>query len=238
MRTQALPSPSAGPWRRGPHLTDRDRDIIRWVTGWGAVTADQVAQQFFHRPDGSEGLRAAYRRVEALAAMRLLLYQRETGVPCKVIRATRRGAEVAGLALAPAPFVAHDFQHALAVIDVAEEELRKHPGAQLITERQLRAERHRELAAGTRTPGTGRIPDAVLVVPMPSGRPPYRVAIEVDLARKDRRTVEAILHQYAFETYDLVWWFVPPQRFDRMREIVEAAGPRRVQVRTHGSPRH
>ena len=52
---------------RGPQLTERDREILRWMTRHGVVTAELVGRRFFWRPAVNDyGKWAAYRRLRAL----------------------------------------------------------------------------------------------------------------------------------------------------------------------------
>jgi hypothetical protein len=92
-------------WRaRSPHLTDRDIDIIRWITRHGVVTADLVGRRFFWRPQlQTYGRRATYRRLNALCRLGLILDKREYGTPHNVVRTTRAGSRLADVAFVPLP---------------------------------------------------------------------------------------------------------------------------------------
>jgi hypothetical protein len=210
---------------RGPQLTDRDLDIVRWVTRHGVVTADLVGRRFFWRPElGTYGQRATYRRLNALCRLGVILDKKEYGTPHKVVRATRKGARLADVGIRPAPFVLSELQHTLAVVALSEYLLHQHPDAELVTERELRGQRLREILAGTREHGLGRVPDAVLHFPQQGGPDgaTTTVAIELDLTRKDQRALERIVSQYAYERFDRVWWYVKPFRVERMRTIVRS----------------
>lgn len=64
---------------RGPQLTERDREILRWMTRHGVVTAELVGRRFFWRPAVNDyGKWAAYRRLRALRELGLILSE---GVP-------------------------------------------------------------------------------------------------------------------------------------------------------------
>jgi hypothetical protein len=61
------------------------------------------------------------------------------------------------------------------------------------------------------------------------------VAVELDLARKDRRALERMVRQYDHERVDAVWWYVAPQRVDRTRAIVTGLDAQdRIEVRPWG----
>ncbi|HEV3189796.1 MAG TPA: hypothetical protein VGY54_04825 [Polyangiaceae bacterium] len=222
---------------RGPKLTDRDVEIIRWITRHGVVTADLVGRRFFWRPQlQAYGRRATYRRLNALCRLGLILDKKEYGTPHNVIRTTRVGARLADVGVRPAPFVLSELQHTLAVVALGEYLLHENPGAELTTERELRVERLKQTLASTREHGRGRVPDAVLRLRPDARGVRESIAVELDLTRKDQRTIEHIIGQFAFETFDRVWWYVRPVRVERMQTIVRALhADQRVEVRPwHG----
>jgi hypothetical protein len=232
-----LDTPSPNPGRlplRGARLTDRDLQIVRWITRHGVVSAELIGRRFFWRPEKqTPGLRAAYRRLNTLCRLGLILDKREYGTTHHVIRSTRAGARIADVGLRPAPFVLSELQHTLAVVALGEYLLHENPGAALTTERELRAQRVRDTLAGQREHGLGRVPDAVLSLrPDVHGRR-LMVAVELDLTRKDQRTIEQIIRHYAYEKFDRVWWYVKPIRVERMRDVVRSLGAeQRIEVRT------
>jgi hypothetical protein len=225
-------------WRaRSPHLTERDIDIIRWITRHGVVTADLVGRRFFWRPQlQTYGRRATYRRLNALCRLGLILDKREYGTPHNVIRTTRAGSRLADVGIRPAPFVLSELQHTLSVVALGEYLLHANPGAELTTERELRVQRLRETLAGTREHGLGRVPDAVLRLRPNAQGASENIAVELDLTRKDQRAIEQIIRQYAYEKFDRVWWYVKPIRVERMQTIVRSLhADHRVEVRAwHG----
>jgi len=108
-----------------------------------------------------------------------------------------------------------EVRHSLAVVDLLERLLAKLPKTTvLITERQIRAERRRDLRLDPRKTGTGRIPDAELQV---AGK---RVAVELDLTPKRSAVYQDILTSYMQQRYDEVWWYVSPRVADRLADIV------------------
>jgi hypothetical protein len=220
-----------------PQLTPRDVDIVRWIVRHGVVSLDHVGARFFWRPESrTYGRSAAYHCLQRLTQLGLVISRQPDGYRRSVIRATSRGAQLANVGLRPAPLVPRELNHTLALVTLAEFLLYENPGAELRTERELRAQRYRDIARGARPPrGSGRIPDAILRLPSPGARgPTYRtVAIELDLSRKDHATWEHIISAYRFDKeVDQVWWYVTPGRIERARLIVarcEAAD--RIEVR-------
>jgi hypothetical protein len=221
---------------RGPQLTERDREILRWITRHGIVTAELVGRRFFWRSDTKRyGKWAAYRRLRALQDLGLVLSDKPYAAVPAVLRVTREGARIADVGLRPAPLVLSQLNHSLAVVLLAEYLLAEHPGAELQTERELRAQRYRERREGLREVERGRASDALLRLPPdkgPGAQNVMTVAVELDLSRKDRRAIERMVYQYNHEDVDRVWWYVTASRVKRIREVVqELHADYRIEVR-------
>ncbi len=219
----------------GHRLTERDVEILRWIARHGVVTAELVGRRFFWRPDrNTYGKWAAYHRLAALERMRLIIRTRSHGYPIPVLRVTRDGARTADVGVRPAPLVHSELQHTIALVWLTEYLLNENAGAQLTTERELRAERYRQRHEAERDLEQGRAPDALLRLPdhKPEGRDVETVAVELDVSRKDRRAMERMIHQYDRENVDRVWWFVRTVRVERTRQIVrELRADDRIEVR-------
>jgi hypothetical protein len=212
-----------GPRVRGPQLTERDCEILQWMTRHGVVTAELVGRRFFWRPHEKDyGRWAAYRRLRALRELGLILSNKPFADRPAVLRVTREGARIADVGLRPAPLVLSELRHSLAVVWLTEYLLAEHNGAELTTERELRAQRYRELYHGTRKKEQGRAPDALLRIPArgAGAQGVMTVAVELDLSRKDRRAMEDIVRQYDYERVDRIWWYVTPARLERTRALM------------------
>lgn len=224
--------PRRGHGHHHPVLQERDEEMLRWITRHGAVTAELVGRRFFWRPkEAKYGKWAAYRRLRALQDLGLILSDKPFADIPAVIRVTREGARIADVGLRPAPLVPSQLRHTIAVVWLTENLLFEHQGAELVTEREIRAERYRELREGEREPGYGRTPDALLRIPTkgPGAQGIETVAIELDLSRKDRRAIERVIYQYDRERVDKVWWYVAQEspghvrgekRVERVAEVV------------------
>jgi len=202
--------------RGGPQVTDRDVAILTWIGRHGIVTADQVAAKFFARDEGAVGKWAAYQRLGKLEDLHLIRRDVVFARWPAVLRLTGTGVRTARSDVAPAKLVHAEVRHSLALVDLTETLLRENPGSGIVTEREIRALRFRELAEHTRTPGFGRIPDGVLH--MPDGR---TIAIELDLTSKRQRDIERVITGYAQERYAAVWWFVRPSLAPRLRDVIQ-----------------
>lgn len=208
----------------GPQLTERDAEIIRWMTRHGVVNSELVGRRFFWRSALNDyGKWATYRRVRALRELGLILTDKPFADRPEVHRVTREGARIADVGLRPAPLVLSELRHSLAVVWLTEYLLAENAGAELTTERELRARRYRELRDGTRGAEEGRAADALLRIPSggPGAEGIKTVALELDLSRKDRRAGERMVRQYDYENdVDEVWWYVLPGRVERTRALV------------------
>ncbi len=204
------------PRTSGPVVTDRDRAILQWVGRHGIVTRQHVANRFFARESGDSGTWAAYRRIRKLVQMGLLQEDHTFWRQPLVLRVTTTGARFADLDVRPARIVPAEINHALAVVDLLEQLLARLPkNTGLITEREIRTERRRDLRLDPTQVGTGRMPDAELQV---RGK---RVALELDLTPKRSAVYEDILTSYMRQRYDEVWWYVAPRVVDRLRKLVK-----------------
>jgi hypothetical protein len=205
------------------------------------VTPSLIGHRFFWRDErGTYGERAVRHRLAALSRLGLIIrdynpFSAPTlhGRREEIIRASREGARIADVGLRPAPFVVSELRHTIALVKLCETLLANNPTAELLTERELRAERYRDLRRGDREIGTGRAPDALLRIP--TGEPSVRrvavIAVELDMSRKDARAMERMLREYDRETVDRVWWFVSADRLQRTRQFVkEMRRENRVQV--------
>jgi hypothetical protein len=223
------------PARRGPQLTNRDVEILAWIGRHGVVTPAQVARHFFTREDGTIGQWAAYRRLRKLEDMGLTREDRTFWREPNVLRLTGPGARLTDIEVGPAKLVLGELRHTLALVDLIEWLLLNSPkGTEIRTEREMRAERRRELTRGARKPGRGRVPDAVFIAP----RGGATVAIELDITPKRSRDLENILRAYIQERHDRIVWYVLPRQQDRLKEIVrKEKADDVVEVRAwHGSP--
>lgn len=204
---------------RGPRLTARDLDIIRWIGRYGVVTTAQVERHFF------TGERAAYRRVRALLALGLLRRDMTFWKEPAVLRVTPAGARLVNLPVAPAELVLAEVRHGLAVVDLTERLLAASPGAHVLTERELRADDLRARRRDRDYRGYARIPDAVLV--QPTG---LKTAVELDLSSKRSvevlRIIDAYEHMFTRDPECVgvaqVLWYVLPVDAARVRGCVRS----------------
>lgn len=205
------------------------------MTRHGVVTAELVGRRFFWRPKEKDyGKWAAYRRLRALRELGLVLSDKPLADLPAILRVTREGARIADVGLRPAPLVMSEVRHALAVVWLTEYLLGEHRGAELTTEREIRAQRYRELRERTRPVEQGRAPDALLTLSKKSGNntTTETIAVELDISRKDRRALERMIRQYDRELVDKVWWYVIPSRVERMTKFIEEMrAERRFEIR-------
>jgi len=203
------------PRATGPQVTDRDLEVLHWIGRHGIVTVEQVSARWFARDDGTLGTWAAYRRIRKLEELRLLRRDPTFWRWPAVLRVTTAGARITDLDVAPAHLVLAEVRHSLALVDLMEQLLVENKGSTMVTEREIRALRFRELAEGARRPGRGRIPDGILNL-----KSKKTIAVELDLTSKRQRDIERIIGGYKQERYDAVWWFARSALMSRLRDIV------------------
>jgi hypothetical protein len=209
--------------RYGVQLTERDVEIVRWTTQHGVVTAELIGWRFFWQRELKKYAKwGAYKRLAILQKIGLIRSDRPWAYEPAVIRVTPDGAALADIGLRAAPLVLSQLRHTIAVVKLVETLIDDYPGTELTTERELRAQRYRELRQGERRAEHGRIPDALLSVPTkgPGAQGVETVAVELDLSRKDARTMEQMIRQYNRERVDKIWWYVTKDRVDNVRRIV------------------
>jgi hypothetical protein len=212
--------------------TERDHDILLWITRHGIVTHEQIARRFFGRNPQESGLPAAYRRIRKLAQLGLI--ERHPAVWHRgpvLVTVSKIGASIADIGLAPAPVALNSItmKHSLAVVDLTEDLPQQHPGCAITTERELRRNDRLERNTGVRRIRDARYPDAL--IHFPDGQ---TVAIELDLSHKTsdrhREKVQSFLRQPDLH----VWWYCGTPQV--LREVTHAVQTERADDRIQVRP--
>lgn len=185
-----------------PLITERDKEILAYLTRHGVCTPDQITRRFF------TSQWAAYRRLRKLEAMRLIARQRTWWQQPSVLTPTSLGTTLAQIDLPPVPkLVLARLEHDLALVDLSEQLLARIEGTSWLTERELRRDAARQLQAsgmGQRRVMPPRSPDGMLL------SPDGRRAIELDLTPKTSAVYRRILAAYVgMDGIAGVWWFSP-----------------------------
>jgi hypothetical protein len=200
---------------RAVRPTPRDLEVLRYAVRHGMVTPGQLGACFF------DSAAAAHRRLRALEAAGLVVSDRLLTAHPSLVRATPRGARLAGCDLAPASLDLARIRHNLALVDLSEELLAAHPGSSWTTERELRRDRMRTARTGGAWDRQRRVPDGLLR--LHGGQ---RVAIELDLTPKRSARLQLLAGAYAVDReVDTVWWYLPSEvAVARMRGLVAQRG--------------
>lgn len=177
--------------KKSVRLTERDLQMIRWINGHRAATAEQVAKKF------GLGIPTAKKRLHGLKSLDCLVYEKVFQNKPGVYRAAARGIAAASDSLPAARLALGPYEHDLQLVDLAVA-LEHRTGAQWQTDRQIRREKGLK---GVGTPGHS--PDGVLVFPGST-----RIAVELELSPKGTGKIEKILKEYAGSQYQEVWYFV------------------------------
>lgn len=177
-----------------------------------AVTLQQLARLMHRSAHAARWLRARWERA-GWARGRAVL----DGEPV-FVWLTRRGHGIGGIDYAVWRPNTGMLAHIAAVTDVRLDVLRRHPGAEWVSEREL----HREVAAD---PG-GRQrhrPDGLVVL---DGR---EVAVEVELTLKRRARIESIMRELV-TCYGSASYFAAPAPRHTLEQLAAEVGGGRVQV--------
>jgi hypothetical protein len=178
-------------------VTDRDRAIVEWVGRLGAAGAADVMSRF------GMGRTATYRRLGALVDQGLLATERVLyGHPALYV-ATRDGLAWARLArLDPCRVGVGSARHFALCAQLAVVLERTEPAYRVWSERDVRVA-ELDARAPVASAELGRLPDGrprlrradLVLMPRDGGRRP--VAVEVELAVKGARRLEAICQAWA-----------------------------------------
>lgn len=210
-------------------LTKRDRAILEWIGRLGAASVVDVMARF------GMGRSQAYARLRALAAEDLLAVKRLVHGQPTLYLATRDGLAWAGLCELDVCRVSVALtRHWALCARLAVSLERTQRGFQVWGERELRAA---ELDAGRpiasaqlgRLPdGRARLrrPDLVLVPSDPDARP---IAVEVELAVKGARRLEAICRAWArCRLIESVRYYATPLAAHAVARAVDRVGAQDV----------
>ena len=203
-------------------VTDRDRAIVEWIGRLGAASAADVMARF------GMGRTAAYRRLAALVDQGVLATARLLyGQPALYV-ATREGLQWARLArLEPCRVGVASARHFALCAQLAVVLESTEPGYRLWSEREVRAA---ELDAGDSVASAelGRLSDGrprlrrpdLVLMPRDDDRRP--VAVEVELAAKWARRLEAICRAWArCRLVDHVRYYASPAAARAVARAVE-----------------
>jgi hypothetical protein len=194
-------------------ITQRDMEMLRFATRHGVCTAEQLSRRFFSSDS------ACWRRLRALENLGLLQRHRTWWQAPRVVMTTPLGTQLANVDLPPARLNLPELEHSLALVDLSEDLLAANPGAQWITERELRRDairRHRLDGMAARAVRV-RTPDGVIVL---EGK---RLAVELDLTPKRTEQYEQLLRAYAADRdVEGLWWFARSAAVcDRVTKLIE-----------------
>ncbi|MEU2159280.1 replication-relaxation family protein [Streptomyces sp. NPDC019396] len=127
--------PKGKNWR----LTERDVPVLEWIGRWYGVTAEQVTRQFTGEGGVLPSRQVVYRRLRALTSMGLLSAGQLPGRRAQVFWLTKYATELLNIpGSAGAPNI-KEYNHDLAVIDLAQHINSIRPDDELVTEREIRA---------------------------------------------------------------------------------------------------
>jgi hypothetical protein len=184
-------------WR----ITERDLDVLEFLTRYGAATAEQVRREFF-----GDSIKAAYRRLKSLEERGMIKGERVFYKMPGVYRVTEPGARLAQVDLPPPRRDLARLHHVLEVVELSwalrsgelhHGEPRLGEGVEdWITEREIRRDKlieRREKESGRMKKGglMGRTPDGLMILEDGS-----EIAVELELTPKRGASYRKIFSDY------------------------------------------
>lgn len=179
----------------GIQVTDRDRELFRWINGHGFATVAQVGRWM------GTHYQTAQRRVQLLVRHGYLQSAWVLHGEPRAIWPTKLGWRLSGDGLSPVRQMSPGvYRHDRMVVDISQMILAKNPGARFVPARRLR----RKLWQDNPEARPPHVSDGVFE--MPNGD---RVTIELELTAKNRTALEKIILDHAADLeIDQVWYFV------------------------------
>ncbi|MEV0876008.1 replication-relaxation family protein [Streptomyces sp. NPDC049950] len=127
--------PKGKNWR----LTERDVPVLEWIGRWYGVTAEQVTRQFTGEGGVLPSRQVVYRRLRALTEMGLLSAGQLPGRRAQVFWLTKSATELLNIPGSAGTPNIKEYNHDLAVVDLAQYINGIRPDDELVTEREIRA---------------------------------------------------------------------------------------------------
>lgn len=227
-------------------MTERDLEILGFLTRYGAATAEQVRREFFHgtrelergtedqtdeeaRPRNVGSVKAAYRRLRALQERGMVRGERVFYGAPGVYRVTEQGAHLAGVDLPPPRRDLPRLHHTLEVLELSWK-IRSEGGVvEWVTEREVRRDKlaaRREKRTGRMVSGgaTGRTPDGVAILESTE-----EITVELELSFKRAANYRRIFSDYeaqiaSGEVDGVRFYLASRKALSRVREISERHG--------------
>lgn len=187
-------------------LMPRDEQVLKWINGFGCVTADQIAR-FLGVPKP-----AFYHRLKKMTEAGFLTHEYVLHGCAGVYKLTKLGTQICGDGLSPLKEINLGiFRHDLALVDLSLDITQELKG-EILPHRRIR----RDL--GLRGVGqAGHIADAYFYAAT-LDKP---VAIELELTMKGRTRLNEIINNYGGDLSVREVWYFSPER--GVRSAVEKA---------------
>lgn len=189
-------------------LTDRDREIMRFINQFGFCEIVQIEKWFGLRKPRS------YKVMQRLVKAGLVLHERILHGKHGVFRLSREGARYTDLPPVDKVYLGN-YYHQLMVIEVYMQLARRHPEAAWISERRLISDKFKKykMESGQR----GHLPDGALLFPDNK-----QIAIEVELTLKGSWRLDKIISHYICDfDFQGVWYFCEPRIMKKVEKAAE-----------------
>lgn len=170
-------------------LTQRDVELLLWINGFGFVLVSQITKWM------GVDFSTAARRVRALVQAGLVRRVKSSILSSTPIIVTAKGAQVAGDSLPPLSGIrTGGFRHDAVLVDVARGLTARFPGSQFEPARRIR---HSGAVAEAK-----HLPDGYLHIGAD------RYIVELELAVKSRKRLEAIMAEHTADIGAREVWYV------------------------------
>lgn len=200
---------SASKRKRQWRITERDIEVLEFLTRYGAATAEHVRREFF-----GDSLKGAYRRLKALSERGVVSGERVFYKLPGVYRVTEPGARLAEVDLPPPRHDLSRLHHTLEIVELSwalrsgempvkvaqDGKMRQEEGLEhWMTERELRRDklvdrREKETGQMLKKGRMGRTPDGLMI--LPGGE---EIAVELELTPKRAANYHRIFSDYEEE---------------------------------------
>ena len=172
-------------------LTDRDKEVLEWINGFGFVKARDVLSKFF------DSRTPCYRRMKAMTDNGFLrtkgVFQEENS---NIYIPTKKALMATGDELPVVENLAvHTYKHDLSLVELSLM-LEEKTGGEFIPERRLRQNPESYEVHN-------HIPDGLLITK------DERISIELELSRKNKQRINRIMRDHSMNIeINEVWYFV------------------------------
>lgn len=187
-------------------LTDRDREILKFINEFGYCEMPQIEKQFGLKKPRS------YKVLKRLIKAGFIVHEYILRNRHGIYHLTQDGADFTDL-----PKIRHvslgGYHHQITIVNVYLKLMQRFLDATWISERRLRRDKVMDGCFGK----YGHVADGMLAFSEDK-----KIAIEVELTMKVEKRLDGIFRQYRRErSIDCVWYYCAPKILNKMKKLAE-----------------